>query len=209
MPPIQVYTKAPINAAKASGVTPQTAAPEGTDPNAPTHATTRTTATAAAPSSSPNHPSSGSQPTRTTSAPQQQPPPPQPGAVPRLPEPTGTLRAAPPSPQPPPPAPTAAPLGPTAATAAVQIPGVSYPPQMGIQPPQAAHNQRGTATAYAPPYNQSGGGGGIGGPGSQVDDEEKDEGFLGSAVKLAKAAGEKLSAAESEVWRRINGEGND
>ena len=32
------------------------------------------------------------------------------------------------------------------------------------------------------------------------------EGFLGSAMKFAKAAGEKLSAAESEVWRRINGE---
>jgi hypothetical protein len=28
---------------------------------------------------------------------------------------------------------------------------------------------------------------------------------LGSAMKFAKAAGEKLSAAESEVWRRING----
>jgi tellurite resistance protein len=38
--------------------------------------------------------------------------------------------------------------------------------------------------------------------------DEEGEGILESAVKLAKAAGEKLSAAESEVWRRINGEGS-
>jgi hypothetical protein len=35
-------------------------------------------------------------------------------------------------------------------------------------------------------------------------DDEDDEGIWSSAKKLAQAAGEKLSAAENEVWRRIN-----
>jgi hypothetical protein len=34
--------------------------------------------------------------------------------------------------------------------------------------------------------------------------EGPDEGVWNSAVKWAQAAGEKLAAAESEVWRRIN-----
>lgn len=42
-----------------------------------------------------------------------------------------------------------------------------------------------------------------GGAGSE---DGEGEGFLGSAMKFAKTAGEKLSAAESEVWRRINGD---
>ena len=37
--------------------------------------------------------------------------------------------------------------------------------------------------------------------------EEEEEGFLGSAVRFAKGAGERLAKAESEVWKRINGEG--
>jgi tellurite resistance protein len=53
----------------------------------------------------------------------------------------------------------------------------------------------------------SGTGTGYGGNDVKAGDEEG-EGILESAVKLAKAAGEKLSAAESEVWRRINGEGS-
>ncbi|KAL2188782.1 hypothetical protein L209DRAFT_751860 [Thermothelomyces heterothallicus CBS 203.75] len=241
MPPVQVHTKSPINAAKASGVTPQTAAPgvAGADVSGDattTPTTTTTTTTAAAAASSAFHPSSNPPPTRTIPSLQQQPAPPQPGAVPRLPEATGAPApprnatgdspgAGGPAPRP---APTAAP-----------ILGVSYPPQMGRPPPQAGHNQRGTTAAplgggaypgpgpgpggyyyyqqngssassssaaaagYVPPY-QGGGGGGSRGTG----EEEEEGGFFGSALKLAKAAGEKLSAAESEVWRRINGEGN-
>ena len=48
------------------------------------------------------------------------------------------------------------------------------------------------------PYNDIGGSGG--------GDGNEDESVWGSAVKWAQAAGEKLSAAESEVWRRINKE---
>lgn len=49
---------------------------------------------------------------------------------------------------------------------------------------------------YVPPY-----GGTVAG---EAGDDQGQQGMLGSAIKLAKAAGEKLSAAESEVWRRIN-----
>lgn len=86
--------------------------------------------------------------------------------------------------------------------------------------------QRGTSTAAAGPaatgqgglwgnagYGQNSSGGGGYAPPSSLpfqqgggDQEAGQEGFLGSAMKLAKAAGGKLSAAESEVWRRINGE---
>ncbi|KAL2164535.1 hypothetical protein VTH06DRAFT_3751 [Thermothelomyces fergusii] len=245
MPPVQVHIKSPINAAKASGVTLQTAAPgaagpdDGSDDATTTTATTTSAEAAAAAAASPAYcPSSNPPPTRTVPSLQQQPPPPQPGSVPRLPEATGapaprTAAAArnvaegspgAGGPAPPPP-PTAAPF-----------PGVSYPPQMGIPPPQPGHhNQRGTTTeplgrgAYPGPgpgnyqyyYQQSGSygpsstaggyvppyqGGGSGGSRGMHENEE--EGFLGSALKLAKAAGEKLSAAESEIWRRINGEGN-
>ncbi|KAK4147016.1 uncharacterized protein C8A04DRAFT_25211 [Dichotomopilus funicola] len=238
MPPIQVYTKSPINASKASGVTPQTAAPDEPATNPPTTTT-----------SSPHQPPSNNNnpiPTRTTPILNSGPPPPQPGAVPRLPEATATATATASnlntinnsSNGPAPPAPTAAPSG-------IPIPGVNLPPQMAIPPPPRAfaaggsHNQRGTSTAttqpmgtgsnsgtaagyspaaslgpggyqqntaavsgfVAPAYQEGGGGGGGGGY-----EEEDEEGFLGSAKKFAKAAGERLSAAESEVWKRINGE---
>ncbi|SPQ22395.1 c52c2032-09ba-4df5-9927-974c401af8c3 [Thermothielavioides terrestris] len=116
MPPIQLHTKSPINAAKASGVTPQTAAPaEAEADNTP------------------------------------------PGAVPRLPEATGTATAPSSSSRPPPPQAAAAPAPAPAPTAApappVQTAGPSLPlpPQMGIPPPAvpAEHHQRGTSTAAA------------------------------------------------------------
>jgi hypothetical protein len=57
------------------------------------------------------------------------------------------------------------------------------------------------SSGYVPPYHQAG-------RGYDDDDEggKEGEGLFSSAVKMAKAAGEKLAAAESEVWRRINGE---
>ncbi|KAH6624941.1 hypothetical protein B0J18DRAFT_410338 [Chaetomium sp. MPI-SDFR-AT-0129] len=233
MPPIQVYTKSPINASKASGVTPQTAAPDEAAANPPPPTTT--TSSPYQPPSNNNNPI----PTRTTPSLNSGPPPPQPGAVPRLPEATATASSNTTHSNnntPAPPAPTAAPSG-------IPIPGVNLPPQMAIPPPPRAfaaggpHNQRGTSTAttqpmgtginsgagyspaaslgpggyqqntaavsgfVAPAYQGGGGGGGSGGYG-----DEDEEGFLGSAKKFAKAAGEKLSAAESEVWKRINGE---
>ncbi|KAH6850229.1 hypothetical protein B0I37DRAFT_413642 [Chaetomium sp. MPI-CAGE-AT-0009] len=107
---------------------------------------------------------------------------------------------------------------------------------MSIPPPQAGYNQCGTsssATGYGVGYPTGGypggGGGDVSGPagyqqntsasssgyvpsayhrsGQDGEGDEDEEGFLGSAMKFAKAAGERLSAAESEVWRRINGEG--
>ncbi|KAL2128141.1 hypothetical protein VTI74DRAFT_9612 [Chaetomium olivicolor] len=230
MPPIQLHTKSPINAAKASGATPQT---DQSVDRAPAGAATST---------SPFQPHPNPTPTRTVAP--EVPPPPQPGAVPRLPKPTGTattFSSQPPSRPgvspdagaPPPPAPTPAPIpGPE-----VQIPEVSYPPQIAVPSPSVGHNQRGTSTATAPPRTApaklwgsaqayqppnpvpapspyEGGPGGYQqntagfdqpsyGPGNGG---EQEDGFLGSAMRLAKAAGEKLSAAESEVWRRINGE---
>lgn len=237
MAPIQVYTKSPINAAKASGVTPQTAAPAE-----------------AANTTSPYQPPANPTPTRTI--PQQQhqgPPPPQPGATPRLPEATGLPTATTSSTLPPPPRAGAAPQPPAPTAAPTQPPlgsgiGRTYPPppQMAIPPPQPGYNQRGTSTGFGPaPATGAGGYPGSGGGGGDVDlgsgpagyrqnasvsayvppaydddnyhrsgrgyggreEEEEEEGVWGSAVKLAKAAGERLSAAESEVWRRINGEG--
>ncbi|KAK3692884.1 hypothetical protein B0T22DRAFT_30016 [Podospora appendiculata] len=41
-------------------------------------------------------------------------------------------------------------------------------------------------------------------PQRTADTYDEDEGVLSSAMKWAQAAGQKLSAAESEVWRRIN-----
>lgn len=235
MPPIQVYTKSPINAAKASGITPQTAAPADTTTTThPANIPANTTASPYQPQ--PNYTPT---PTRTTAL-HQNPPPPQPGAVPRLPEATGTPTS---SSLPPPPraGAAAAPPAPTAAATlpTPHLPGVSYPPQMAIPPPQTGYNQRGTSTStaapgvtgggwggagagpgpvpggyqqnvsasasagYPSPYQGGGGGGGGGGYGG---DDGEEEGILGSAMKFAKAAGEKLSAAESEVWKRINKE---
>ncbi|KAK4455798.1 hypothetical protein QBC34DRAFT_373562 [Podospora aff. communis PSN243] len=213
MPPVPVYTAAPITAAtKPTGVTPQTATPndslEATDAPAPTGSSRYTPA---------NQPT----PTRTLS--HDGPPPPQPGAVPRLPTATLTATAGPPPPapsnqqqQPQPPAPTTAPY----------YPSISQPLQMGIPSPSQTYgqSQRGTATAtgpgtHPPGYQQNSGlnqyqsaqaqndayrngsmGGGHGGQG------DGEEGVWSSVVGWAQAAGKKLSEAESEVWRRINKE---
>ncbi|KUI64813.1 hypothetical protein VM1G_00291 [Cytospora mali] len=152
MPPIPIYSKSPINAAKAVGTTPQTSEKAVQD---------------APPNSSP--------PTTTAA---QGYPPAQPGASPSLPAPTGSVaqsqyspaQATPTQPLPgsqgpPPPQPGAFPVPPGTATstlpppprageptAAPQVQPVPYPPQMQIPPPsgtsaplQAA--QRGTSTA--------------------------------------------------------------
>ncbi|KAK4242608.1 hypothetical protein C8A03DRAFT_29204 [Achaetomium macrosporum] len=250
MPPIPVYTKSPINAAKASGVTLQTAAPADNDAaaNPPAHTT----------STPNNQPWPNPTPTRTIAS--QEPPPPQPGAVPRLPEVTGTPSLSShasqagtgtgtgTAPAPSPPAPTPAPIPTT------QIPGVSYPPQMGVPPPAVPTSQRGvtsTATGPAAPYagsgfsssrllwdaprsgtgsggayqqNVSSGGdlsSGLGsgyvppyhhqtgrGHGNDQEGVGEEGGLFSSAVKFAKAAGGKLAAVESEIWRKINGEGS-
>ncbi|KAK4668619.1 uncharacterized protein QC764_708990 [Podospora pseudoanserina] len=190
MPPIPLHTNSPINPAKASGITPQTTPPNNDQPT----------------------------PTKTTSlpssaAPNNGPPPPQPGAVPHLPQPTSFPAS---STGPAPPQPAAAP----ATTAAPTYPP---PPQSSIPSPELPYNQRGTSTAFTsatttgaavlpgPSPYETGGGQGYQQrtdsgyrPGGGEGNEE--HGVLGSVMGYAKAAGEKLSEAEREVWRRINGE---
>ncbi|KAK4231484.1 hypothetical protein QBC38DRAFT_223829 [Podospora fimiseda] len=188
MPPIPLHTNSPINAAKASSPPETTTSSSDNSPPPPA-----TTTTAAAPTN-----------TLPTG-----PPPPQPGAVPHLPSATSYN----PGPAPPAPAITTAP---------------SYPPppnQTDKIPPQLPYNQRGTSTTFQPPpptttqparlpvaspYESCYGGGGIGNvhhyPSSPDQKDEDEEGLLGSAMKFAKAAGTKLVEAESEVWKRINGQ---
>ncbi|KAM9882068.1 hypothetical protein VDGL01_03819 [Verticillium dahliae] len=152
MPPVPIYASSPITAAKASGVTPQTA---GSD-------------SAAAKSSGPA-------PTPTTP---QAYPAAQPGATPRLPKQTGAPSASylpptqtqnpsagPPAPQPgavpsasglPPPPKTGEAYHPPQQTPAPQA-TIPYPPQMSIPPPTtsyAASYGASTATTTAPGYPQ-------------------------------------------------------
>jgi len=267
MPPIPVYTASPINAAKASGVTPKTASPDE-DNNTPLgqrYAPVQPTPTQTVPGyggDEENH--------NNTS-----PPPPQPGAVPHLPQYTATATPTSTSSLPPPPKageslyPHLSPAPqPPAPTQAAQLPGTgtgmgstaTYPPppaQMAIPPPPTMPYtaQRGTATAttsgggypptslpgiitniddnlaHPPGYQQNVSAvefsahqraaqeaaiaeeqqrrrnslsalGGLGGGGGDGDGD----GVWNSAKKWIQAAGEKLSDAETEVWRRISKE---
>ncbi|KAG6029984.1 hypothetical protein E4U41_000222 [Claviceps citrina] len=143
MAPIPVYSSSPINAAKASGVTPKTATPAdaGRGGQAQHQPETSTAATSeayppAAPGATPSLPKQTARPlannvlptpTRTSSVLPGNPPLPQPGAVP---VPPGHS------------APNDLPLPPRAGEA-VQghqqvAPVTTMPPQMGYQPPQAS-----------------------------------------------------------------------
>ncbi|KAL1839376.1 hypothetical protein VTK73DRAFT_4055 [Phialemonium thermophilum] len=227
MPPIPIHTQSPINPAKASGVTPQTreAAPDETSGSVP--ATTTTAGAASENQAQPAYPPArpgavpslpvptatagvarhdpSLQPTPTRSVEQQGPPPPQPGAVP---VPPGHRHAGAP-----PPTATGAPSGPPSASFTAS--------QLDIPAPAVPYAQRGTASAAAPNTEHPGGyrqnanasefssqqraaHDMFPGPGGGVDGDEDEAGVWDSAKKWAQTAGEKLSAAESEVWRRIN-----
>ncbi|KAH8902542.1 hypothetical protein BR93DRAFT_972607 [Coniochaeta sp. PMI_546] len=241
MPPIPIYTKSPINAAKADGVTPQTAAES--EKVGPQPATTAAASTeeqrgypAAQPGAVPSLPAVTAapssrqytplQPTPTSSSDYHGPPPPQPGAVPTAPGATARTAASGPPP--------------ATVTEPPRLPGhgqpatSTYPHQMSIPAPTVPQAQRGTSTAFAVPYSagqadtahppgyqqdinadqftssqregqyaatHSSSGWGAGNPGA---DDESEEGVWNAARKWAQAAGDKLSAAENEVWRRIN-----
>ncbi|TLD05001.1 uncharacterized protein PgNI_09519 [Pyricularia grisea] len=169
MPPIPIYSKSPINASKASGVTPQTAAPgddskqqqsQGPAASATTnYIPTKTSAYAATqPGATPTIPTATASIGSSPYAPAHtaglgssaSPPHPQPGAVPAPPggvaaSATGTGLPPPPKAgetyQPAPPAP--------ATTAAPQYP----PPQMSMAAPTNPYpqQQRGTSTTTGPP----------------------------------------------------------
>lgn len=240
MAPIPIYSKSPINAAKADGVTPQTAAGDNQNPSDLKPAPTSTEDQqheypAARPGAAPSLPApTGAvqaqryapvQPTPTRSVGDQGPPPPQPGAVPVAPGAKSTL---------PPPPKAGETFNPPVQTAAPQLP---YPPQMGMAAPTVPSSQRGTSTAFASQFSRPAevGGGLEHPPGYQQNvnasefnsyqraahsaaereaREEARASFEGdgeetmwdSARKFAQAAGDKLSAAEHEVWRRINKE---
>lgn len=249
---IPIYTSSPINASKASGTTPQTAAPgTQTTPFTPNPAPATTTAS----SSTSSYPAAQRgaaapaptgaaqryapvQPTPTTKTDIGGPPAPQPGAVP-----TPLSRST----IPPPPK-----AGETYHPPAPPSMSQPYPPQMSIPPPTSAYGaQHPTSStsssttrssAYPAPIpnadygaprrslehppgyqqnsyaselssdqrraqdaaNNSSGLGGYGGSekGSGIDTES----VWNTASKWVTAAGNKLSATEQEIWRRINKE---
>lgn len=231
MAPIPVYKASPINAAKASGVTPQTAPVEGSAdlPNPPV--------------------------TTTSSNTSQAYPPAQPGAMPSLPVPTGTSQpphSVQPTPTravhdagPPPPQPGAAPVPPRTTAALPQQPpqttAAAMPPQMSYPPPSAPYVPLGSSTTTAPltggprPTQLYGGDDGAHyshPPGYQQNANAGEfssnqraahqasiaenpsllpsgvdgngDGVWNAARKWATAAGDSLAAAENEVWKRIN-----
>lgn len=224
MAPITVYTDSPV-AAKPSGVTPQTAA-EGRSPGTASPATTTASPSAyqkqypaAQPGATPTLPkptgaaqafASPIQPTPThaldISPPR--PPRPQPGAVPR-------------------PAASQTSSLPPLSTSAPQSELAPYPQQMTIPPPIMAYpaQQSGTATAFSPVYGSQA-------PADQClehppgyqqnvtaseldryqrsvmerseSEYQSDDGVWNTAKKWAQATGEKLAAAEKEIWKKIN-----
>lgn len=227
MPPIPVYGDSPI-AAKASGVTPQTKSSPGESQQhvkspqitaAPTETQAQSTYPQARPGAVPTlpTPTAASQaraayipPTPTQNLRENDgPPQPEPGAVPR---PTRTTHLPPP------------PKDGEKYVPAPQSAQVPYPQQMAIPPPTMVYpaQQSGTSSAIAstPTY------GGQHPPGyhqnvhaserdnyqrsamgrNDSDYEAEEDGVWNSAKKWAQATGEKLVAAETEVWKRINKE---
>ena len=242
---IPVYTQSPINAAKASGTTPQTMTPQGhTSPSNSTSATTTTSASSSSSAYKPAQPGAPSVPgpteapqlppllpTPTTRETIDSPPQPQPGS---LPTPTSTRNI------PPPPKtgeryrPQETGVPPTATPYQMGIPP---PTQYGVQPPRSSTSTTTTAAAsypvaipsaefgaprrsleHPPNYQQN-----VYAPeltsdqrraheantsevGAQDTSENLGGNFLNTAKKWVEQAGEKISEAEAEVWRRINKE---
>lgn len=241
---IPIYTQSPINAAKPSGVTPQTAAPQAQSRSQnPAPATTTSTSASTYPPAQPSavsYPGPTAaprvaqatllQPTPTTRVDDEGPPPPQPG---NLPMPFNRKSIAPP--------PKAGERYRPQETAPVLAPGTEQPHQMGIPPPthgiQPLRSSTSTTTTASASYPiaipseprrslehpvgyqqnvyaseltsdqrraQEANMSQIGAHTTSKNLEGVD--FLNTAKKWAQQAGEKLSEAEAEVWRRINKE---
>ncbi|KAI9902500.1 hypothetical protein N3K66_001852 [Trichothecium roseum] len=222
MPAIPVYSKSPINAAKPSGVTPQTASSDQNDATAPPATATsmaRPTTTQSYPEAQPGATPMMPEPTPVQSSQQSGPPPPQPGAVPVAP---GTK-----SPLPPPPK-TGEKLQPTQTSATMPM-----PPQMSYPPPSSTYTGSTSSTAIASgpqPTFLQGSADYSHPPGYQQDTHASEfsshqraahnaslsqdsgnvfsdgdgEGVWDTAKKWASAAGGRLAAAENEVWKKIN-----
>ncbi|KAF4535250.1 uncharacterized protein LTHEOB_12682 [Lasiodiplodia theobromae] len=235
MPPIPIYSDAPIKppaaAAKAEGVTPQTAAANGHQQPAPTR-TTATTTAAFDPSA---------------------PPPPQPGAAP-VPPPTSQFSASssPPRPQPgaaPVPAPTGSSNNDSTVTKTVTETVTTLggpPPQFGIPAPGAnaaatrstdagipqhsanngpttinfgaveggATRARGSSTAsleHPPGYVQNPYVDGTAAQRAAMEDaaaREREEGGMWGTVKgFAASVGQQLKKADQEAWKLVGNAG--
>ncbi|KEY65802.1 hypothetical protein S7711_07184 [Stachybotrys chartarum IBT 7711] len=233
MPAIPVYKSSPINASKASGVTPKTATvQDATDNQEYIHSSvtqpTETGYPPAKPGAAPSlpvptgsvAPASVLQPTPTQKVEHVGPPPPQPGAVPA---PTSTARHATSPPK----------AGEAAQQQPPQTTAMPMPPQMSYPAPTASYSAYGgssTTTAvpagfgtanaassdfsHPPGYHQN-----INATEFSSDQRaahdasvantslsEDAQGVWGAAKKWAVAASESLAAAEGEVWKRINKE---
>ncbi|KAI1143774.1 hypothetical protein F5Y05DRAFT_5968 [Hypoxylon sp. FL0543] len=230
MAPIPVYTNSPIAASKPSGVTPQTAQP----PSDSKPTATRTSPTSASqPSYPPAQPGAApSLPTPTAAAshayvppqPRQAhdhdgPPPPQPGAVPT--PPTALTTNIPPPPR----------AGeehqmPYPPQMSIPPPTVPYPSQQRgtstpFAPPSAASTQGPIASnapahrnlEHPPGYYQNANASELDRyqssaiQQSESEDRRDDSGGVWeTAKKWAQHTGEKIAAAENEVWKKINKE---
>ena len=247
---IPIYTQSPINASKASGVTPQTATPQEQNSRNPIPATATSTSTSTSayppaqpgavpfprPTATPNAQVPPLLPTPTTQVKDEGPPPPQPGAVPTpasrttidpppkagekyRPQETGTPAAPPARGQPyqmgipPPTQHRAQPQG--SSTSATNTAFASYPvaiPSAEIGAPRRSHEHPPNyqQNVYASELTsdqrnaQEANTSGIGAPDTSESVGGMD--FLNTAKKWAQHAGEKISEAEAEVWRRINKE---
>jgi hypothetical protein len=244
---IPIYTASPINASKASGVTPQTAALQAQPPSRNTApATTTSTSSSSYPPAQPGAVSypgptpapqvahvSPLRPTPTTRVENKGPPPPQPGNVPTpldrknippppkagetyRPQETGTPVAVPPTTgqQPyqmgiPPPTQGAQPL--RSSTNTTTTASASYPVAVSSEPRRSLEHPLGyQQNVYASEQTsdqrraQEANMSRIG----ALDTSENVGGIdlLNTAKKWAQQAGEKISEAEAEVWRRINKE---
>jgi hypothetical protein len=245
---IPIYTQSPINASKASGVTPQTATPqEQTTPRIPIAATASSTSPSTYPPAQPGavaYPGPTATrnvevqplfPTPTTRVGEDGPPPPQPGAVPTpasrttippprsgekyRPKETGTSAAPPVTGQPyqlgiPPPSQhRAQPQG--SSTSTTTTASASYPvgipsaefgaPRRSLEhPPNYQQNAYASELTSDQRRAQEANMSGIGAQDTSEGVGGMD--FLNTAKKWAQHAGEKISEAEAEVWRRINKE---
>ncbi|KAI1500368.1 hypothetical protein F5X99DRAFT_237635 [Biscogniauxia marginata] len=231
MAPIPVYTDSPISAAKPSGVTPKTAVPAGHPSPVPNYTAATATASptsptpasypAAQPGAAPSLPTStplytaiaGLAPPQPGPTPASVPPPPKAGEKYQHPQPT--------------PAPQLATM-PYPQQISIPSPATSYPSQQhgtstatapsslyGKQPSTSLGGGQDTQHFQHPPsYQQDTNA-------SELDRYQRSaiqqneleahtagdsEGIWGTARKLAQQTGEKLAAAENEVWKKINKE---
>ena len=228
---IPVYTSSPINAAKAQGVTSQTAEPVPYTPAPPT--TTASTlssyppaqpgaAAMPAPTSTASQRFTPLQPTPTTKSGLEGPPAPQPGAVPTLPKSyippppkVGENYQPPPQPYPaqmaipPPTMPVGAP--PTSTTSTSTAPSFAHPVALpsGQESRQSIEHPPGyKQDTYASEMTsdqrraqETNNSSSLGGGTA-----DENEGIFAMAKQWVQTAGTKIAQSEAEVWRKINKE---